>query len=157
MSAACSNESMTGTVGAKSGDRNRADARSSGPAFVFDKSRANTDRIIFLFVGGILITLGVFPLPDAVRIHHAVLVFPPHLIIAAIIGLTWNSQQRFQRTIALIAVALVCLGGRRSIAATSKVESRNPRTRALERKLEPVLPRKSKPIRFNNRQSGLGV
>src|SRR6516164_5406038 len=88
----------------------------------------------------------------------AVLVFPlPHLIIAAIIGLTWNSQQRFQRTIALIAVALVCLGGRRSIAATSKVESRNPRTRALERKLEPVLPRKSKPIRFNNRQSGLGV
>ena len=136
---------MTGTAGAKSGDRNRADARSSGPAFVFDKSRADTDRIIFLIVGGILITLGVFLLLDAVRIHHAVLVFPlPHLIIAAIIGLTWNSQQRFQRTIALIA-------------ATSKVDSRNPRTRALERKLEPVLPRKSKPIRFNNRQSGLGA
>ena len=110
---------MTGTAGAKSGDRNRADARSSGPAFVFDKSRADTDRIIFLIVGGILITLGVFLLPDAVRIHHAVLVFPlPHLIIAAIIGLTWNSQQRFQRTIALIA-------------ATSKVDSRNPRTRTL--------------------------
>jgi len=87
----------------------------------------------FLIVGGILITLGVFLLPDAVRIHHAVLVFPlPHLIIAAIIGLTWNSQQRFQRTIALIAVALVCLGGRHSIAVTSKVDSRNPRTRALE-------------------------
>jgi hypothetical protein len=90
-------------------------------AFVFDKSLADARRIIFLIVSAILITLGVFFLPDAVRIHHAVLVFPlPQLIIGAVIGLVWNSG-RLQRTIALVAVTLVCLSGLRSIAATQKL------------------------------------
>ncbi len=90
-------------------------------AFVFDKSLANARRIIFFIVAAILVTLGVFFLPDAVRIHHAVLVFPlPQLIIAAVIGLVWNSG-RLQRTTALVAVTLVCLSGLRSIATTEKL------------------------------------
>src|SRR5205807_9233772 len=69
----------------------------------------------------VLITLGVFVLPDAVRIHHSILVFPlPHLIVAAVVGLTWNST-RWSRTVALIAVAVVCLSGLRSIAATQRL------------------------------------
>jgi hypothetical protein len=90
-------------------------------AFVFDRNLAKARRIVFLIVAAILITLGVFLLPDAVRIHHAVLVFPlPQLIIGAVIGLIWNSG-RLQRTISLVAVILVCLSGLRSIAATQKL------------------------------------
>src|SRR5260370_5656127 len=49
--------------------------------------------IAFLIVAMFLVTIGVFLLPDAVRIHHAALVFPlPHLVIAALVSLTWNSK-----------------------------------------------------------------
>jgi hypothetical protein len=60
-------------------------------------------------------------LPDAVRIHHAVLVYPlPHLILAAVVALIWNSG-RLHQIIALVAVAVVCLTGLRSIAATQSL------------------------------------
>jgi len=90
-------------------------------AFVFDKNSAKTRQIVFLIVAALLITLGVFLLPDAVRIHHSVLVYPlPQLLIAGVIGLFWNSA-RLQRTIVVISVAIVCLSGLRSIAATEKL------------------------------------
>jgi len=90
-------------------------------AFVFDRNLAKARRIAFLLVATVLITLGVFLLPDAVRIHHAVLVFPlPQLIIGAVIGLVWNSG-RLQRTISLVAVVLVCLSGLRAIVATQRL------------------------------------
>ena len=89
--------------------------------FVFDKDLAKTRRIIFFIIAAVLITLGVFVLPDAVRIHHAALVFPlPHLIIAAVVGLICASP-RLHRSVALIVVVIVCLSGLRSIVATQKL------------------------------------
>ena len=90
-------------------------------AFVFGKQLAEARRILFLIVAAVLITLGIFLLPDAVRIHHAVLVYPlPHLIIAAVVALVWNSG-RLRQIVALVAVAVVCLIGLRSIAATQSL------------------------------------
>jgi Dolichyl-phosphate-mannose-protein mannosyltransferase len=90
-------------------------------AFVFDKQLTKVRAIMFLIVAGILITLGVFLLPDAVRIHHALLVYPlPHLIIAAVVAVVWSSRA-LSRTIAILAVAIVCLSGLRSVAATQKL------------------------------------
>jgi Dolichyl-phosphate-mannose-protein mannosyltransferase len=89
-------------------------------AFVFDKNSAKTRQIVFLTIAAGLITLGVFLLPDAVRIHHSVLVYPlPQLMIAGVAGIFRNSA-RLQRTIVAISVAIVCLSGLRSIAATEK-------------------------------------
>jgi hypothetical protein len=69
----------------------------------------------------LLVTLGVFLLPDAVRIHHAVLVFPmPQLIVAALVALAWKSTAAI-RTIAVLLVAIVYLSGLRSIVATQKL------------------------------------
>jgi hypothetical protein len=51
---------------------------------VYRRKIARARAVTFLIVTALLVTLGVFLLPDAVRIHHAVLVYPlPHLIIAA--------------------------------------------------------------------------
>jgi len=89
-------------------------------AFVFDKQRVTACRVLFLIVAALLITLGVFLLPDAVRIHHAVLVFPlPQLIIAAVASLIWNSRP-LARTVTLAALVIVWLSGLRSIVATQK-------------------------------------
>jgi len=82
---------------------------------------ARARAIIFLIVAATLITLGVFLLPDAVRIHHAVLVFPmPQLIVAALVALVWNNSAAI-RTTAVLLVAIVCLTGLRSIVATQKL------------------------------------
>ena len=90
-------------------------------AFIFDKNLAKGRTILSFIVAAALVTFGVFALPDAVRIHHAVLVYPmPHLIIAAIVGLFW-SLPRLPRTIALVAVVVVCLSGLGSIAVTEKL------------------------------------
>lgn len=87
----------------------------------YRKQIARTRAIVFLIVATLLITLGVFLLPDAVRIHHAVLVFPmPQLILAALVALAWNAKLLI-RAIAVIAVAIVCLSGLRSIAATQQL------------------------------------
>src|SRR5437016_4841629 len=45
-------------------------------AFIFDKNLAKLRAILFFIVAAALVTFGVFALPDAVRIHHAVLVYP---------------------------------------------------------------------------------
>lgn len=85
------------------------------------KKVARTRAIVFLIVAALLITLGVFLLPDAVRIHHAVLVFPvPQLIVAALVIRAWNSTTAI-RTIAVLLVAIVCLSGLRSIVATQEL------------------------------------
>lgn len=90
-------------------------------AFIFDKNLAKGRTILSFIVAAALVTFGVFALPDAVRIHHAVLVYPmPHLIIAAIVGLFW-SLPRLHRAIALLAVVVVCLSGLGSIAVTEKL------------------------------------
>jgi hypothetical protein len=90
-------------------------------AFIFDKHLAKARAIVFLILAIGLVSFGVFLLPDAVRIHHAVLVFPlPHLVIAAVAGLILRSP-KLQRTTGLIAVTLVCLSGLRSIGATQKL------------------------------------
>jgi uncharacterized membrane protein len=85
-------------------------------------------EITFLILGAILITLGIFALPDAVRIHHAVLVYPlPHLIIAAIIVTLWQTrmpQIKFDYAIpALIALVLVDLlaGELRAVVQTEQL------------------------------------
>ena len=80
-----------------------------------------TRAITFLIVAAILIIVGVFALPDAVRIHHAVLVYPlPQLIIAALVALAWNTSAPI-RTTAVLLIAIVCLSGFRSIVATQEL------------------------------------
>jgi hypothetical protein len=92
-----------------------------GFAFVFDKDRATSRRILFLIVAAALITVGVFLFPDAVRIHHAVLVYPlPQLIIAAIVVVAW-SHSRTARLFAAIAMVLMCAMALWSIRATEKL------------------------------------
>jgi hypothetical protein len=87
----------------------------------YRKQVARARAVVFLIVAAVLITLGVFLLPDAVRIHHAVLVFPlPQLIVAALVALAWNSTAAI-RTIAVLLVAIVCLSGLSSIVATQKL------------------------------------
>jgi hypothetical protein len=87
-------------------------------AFAFDKNAAQMRAIIFLIVAAALITVGVLLLPDAVRIHHAFLVYPlPQLIIAAVVGIFCNASGT-QRAIAVTILAIVCLAGLRSIRAT---------------------------------------
>ena len=77
---------------------------------------AKERAVVFLIVAMLLITLGVFLLPDAVRIHHAVLVYPlPHLIIAAVIVVLWQikTQSRNVRYVirAVIVLAIIELLG----------------------------------------------
>src|SRR5437764_1377205 len=89
--------------------------------FAYRKPIGRTRAMIFLIVAAVLISLGVFLLPDAVRIHHAVLVYPlPHLILAALVALAWNITIPI-RTIAVLLVATACLSGFRSIEATQKL------------------------------------
>jgi hypothetical protein len=87
----------------------------------YRKQIARARPVVLLIVVAALITLGVFLLPDAVRIHHAVLVFPiPQLIVAALVALAWSNTTAI-RTIAIVLVAIVCLSGLRSIVATQKL------------------------------------
>jgi hypothetical protein len=78
------------------------------------RSRSNVARIgLFLVVAGILTTFGVMVLPGAVRIHHAVLVYPlPQLIIAfAATGLMQRSSEAKDRAVmGRVATWVVLLG-----------------------------------------------
>ena len=73
----------------------------------------NTREGLFFLLAAVLVTLGVILLPGAVRIHHAVLVYPlPQLIIAmaAHVSLETFSRTRWRRTIrATIWIALLGL------------------------------------------------
>ncbi|MDP9186603.1 MAG: glycosyltransferase family 39 protein [Verrucomicrobiota bacterium] len=79
---------------------------------VYRRKIARARAVTFLIVTALLVTLGVFLLPDAVRIHHAVLVYPlPHLIIAAVIVVLWQikTQSRNVRYVirAVIVLAVI--------------------------------------------------
>ncbi len=77
--------------------------------------------IAFLIVAMLLVTIGVFLLPDAVRIHHGFLVYPfPQLIIAALFSLLWG-RKILVRVVAILAIAIVCGSGLRTIAGTQKL------------------------------------
>ncbi|HME88091.1 MAG TPA: glycosyltransferase family 39 protein [Chthoniobacterales bacterium] len=87
----------------------------------YQKKIACVRTVVFLIVAAVLITLGVFLLPDAVRIHHAVLVYPlPQLIVAAVTALIWN-RNVVARTVATLAIVIVFGAGLRSIAGTEKL------------------------------------
>jgi len=78
------------------------------------RSDMNDTRVgLFFLLAAVLVTLGVILLPGAVRIHHAVLVYPlPQLIIAiaAHVSLETLSLTRWARTIrATIWIALLGL------------------------------------------------
>lgn len=97
-------------------------------AFAFDGNLAQSRRVVFLIVAAVLITLGVFVLPDAIRIHHAVLAYPlPHLILAALIVMFWETlttRSRLDYAIsALIVVGFVDLvaTGLHTIAKTEQL------------------------------------
>ncbi len=49
-------------------------------------------KTAFILISTFLITAGVFMLPEAVRMHHATIVYPfPHLIVTAAIILLWRA------------------------------------------------------------------
>jgi hypothetical protein len=85
------------------------------------KRSQSVRAVVFLVLAGLLTTLGVFILPDAVRIHHAFLAYPfAQLIIAAAISLTWSAKALL-RIVTVLALAVVCGTGLRSIAATQEL------------------------------------
>jgi hypothetical protein len=85
------------------------------------KRSQSVRAVVFLVLAGLLTTLGVFILPDAVRIHHAFLVYPfPQLFIAAGVTLVWNAKALVQ-IVTVLAIVIVCGTGLRSIAATQKL------------------------------------
>jgi hypothetical protein len=90
-------------------------------AFVAGKIKEELRALLFLVAATLLITIGVFLLPDAVRIHHAFLVFPlPQLIIALVIAIV-SKLGAVQRPLAAIALAIVCFSGLRSIWGTQNL------------------------------------
>ena len=84
-------------------------------AGVVAKHRIDCARAItFLIIAAALITLGVFLFPDAVRIHHAVLVYPlPPLILGTLIVAFWKMRTRVPKieyaVAALLAIVVVDL------------------------------------------------
>jgi hypothetical protein len=53
------------------------------------------DPAAFLLLATLFITIGIFLLPGAVRIHHMVLVYPfPHLVVALAITRLWRRRRR---------------------------------------------------------------
>ena len=77
-------------------------------AFVFDRDFAKSRRILFLIVATVLTTFGVFLLPDAIRIHHAALVYPlPHLILAALVVTFWRTRTQGKLDYAIPAIVAV--------------------------------------------------
>jgi len=75
-------------------------------ALAYRRKNARLRSVIFLVLAAVLITLGVFLLPDAIRIHHATLVYPlPQLILAAIIVTFWKTRVRSAKVdFAIVAV-----------------------------------------------------
>ena len=75
----------------------------------WNASDASAPRVgLFFVLAAVLVTIGVFLLPGAVRIHHAVLVYPlPHLIIAVATGASWETFSSIPKRRALQAT--ICL------------------------------------------------
>jgi hypothetical protein len=88
---------------------------------VYQKRIGNARARVFLILAAVLITVGVLVLPDAVRIHHGFLVYPfPQLIIAALFSLLWG-RKILVRVVAILAIAIVCGSGLRTIAGTQQL------------------------------------
>lgn len=78
---------------------------------------AGRRRLVFLLLSAILLTSGVFLVPDAVRIHHHLAVYPfPHLMVAAAIVMLWQKSplnsvgKRILRACAVV-LAVTVIGG----------------------------------------------
>jgi len=71
----------------------------------------------FLLLSLALITLGVFLLPGAVRMHHSILVYPfPHLVIAMAVAMLWKmpvdgAMAKWGLRVSALAVLGVVLAG----------------------------------------------
>jgi hypothetical protein len=79
----------------------------------------------FLLVSALLVTLGVFIVPGAVRLHHAVLVVPlPHLIVATAVVVVWRRMPAdaiaggVLRGLLTIALLVVLFGQGRALQMT---------------------------------------
>ena len=90
-----------------------------------DKNRARTAG--FLLLATALITIGVFLLPGAVRIHHAVLVFPlPQLIVAVAASWLWEFESRsgwIRRAVRTLVPAAIAVLLANQLWAISKTQS----------------------------------
>ena len=74
----------------------------------FRESDNKERAITFLILATVLIGLGVILLPGAVRIHHAVLVFPlPQLIVGVVVAALWEKLPR-SAILELLKRALIC-------------------------------------------------
>src|SRR4029450_2694869 len=84
----------------------------------------------FLLVGFVLITAGVFVLPGAVRIHHAVLAYPfPQLIVAAACTFLWQRRssrlvQRGTRVAIFVALLFLIASQIQAIRTTEQLLSK---------------------------------
>ncbi|HEV2046233.1 MAG TPA: hypothetical protein VGQ95_06505 [Chthoniobacterales bacterium] len=93
------------------------------------KQNESKERAVaFLILATALVTLGVMVLPDAVRIHHAVLVFPlPQLIVGAVVTLFWEKLPRsailelLKRAIICAALLLLLFSQLRAISETERL------------------------------------
>ena len=73
----------------------------------YRRERTRSRPILLLVIAAALITLGIFLLPDAIRIHHATLVYPlPHLILAATIVTFWKARVRSAKIDSAIAAVI---------------------------------------------------
>jgi hypothetical protein len=87
----------------------------AGVVCVVMRIRGNSDKArigLFLVAAIALATLGVFLLPGAVRVHHAILVYPlPQLIIALAVNILLNGSPPGKRRIVVEAVTWMVLLG----------------------------------------------
>ena len=97
----------------------------AGASFAHQKCRLRA--LGFLLASLILTTVAVFLLPGAVRIHHAVLVFPlPQLIIATAFTFLWNltataMARRVARAIVVVSLLILFGAQIHAIAKTEKL------------------------------------
>jgi Dolichyl-phosphate-mannose-protein mannosyltransferase len=91
----------------------------------------NKERCVagFLLLGFVLTTVGVFVMPGAVRIHHAILAYPfPQLVIAAACTFLWQRRssrpvQRRSQVAILIALLILLASQIQAIRRTEQLLS----------------------------------
>lgn len=94
---------------------------------IFPQTRKERHIGGFLLVGFVLTTAGVFVMPGAVRIHHAVLAYPfPQLIIAAVYTFLWQRRssgllQRGTRVAILITLLFLIASQIQAIRTTEQL------------------------------------
>jgi hypothetical protein len=92
------------------------------------RARALARTELFLVLVPLVATAGVFLLPDAVRIHHALLVYPfPHLAVAAAVGLLWSkcalpgASPRLGRALLVVVVGVMLLADLLAVGKTQRL------------------------------------